>query len=252
MSLISLMKISSNSMVCSFVDPDKIKEWIQICHLIKEMNSLVCLCFKETGLTLQVKHETKRSVLDITIPSSWFFFYDWKETNLCICTDSFFTIFSRYSGEKIISLESEKNYLLIKCFHEKQNKHFSLPLLHPSYTPILVHLDPGVELTLEIEPFYEICKELYTFDDNVRIHHTKDFFQLISYKREKMVVEILPTMTGERVEQTYENTFELFYLLLFLKCSLLYPTVHVQMSNVLCLTVEKEYQLHYYVCSDKS
>ncbi len=247
--------MSSNSMVCSLIDPVKIQEWIQWCKLMKEMNPVVCLCFKETELTLQMKHTSNRSVLDVTFPKDWFYSYEWKETMLYVSTESFFTIFSRYSGEKIISLESEKNYLLIKCFHETQNKHFSLPLLNYHYTPILVHVDPGIEYSFDSTLLYTNCKELYSFDDMVRIHHTKDFFQLISQRpmyplHEKMVIELLENR--ESNEQTYDKTFKLTDLLPFLKCSVIHPNLQVQFSNVLLFSIEKQYKIQYYVCSMKS
>jgi len=243
-------------MVCSFVDPDKIKEWIQLCKLMKEMNKVVCLCFKEKELTLQMKHDSNRSVVDMTFPSSWFSFYDWKETKLYVPTDSFFTIFSRYSGEKIISLESEKNYLMIKCFHEKQNKHYSIPVLNYYYTSIMVHVDPCIEFNIDSTLLYTNCKELYSLDEHVRFHHTKEFFHLISQTRqhEKMVVELLPSSIEQEEfnEQTYENTFDLTYLLLFLKCSSLYSKINVRLSNVLFFSIQKEYKIDYYICSIKS
>ena len=241
-------------MVCSFADPDKIKEWIEICSLMKEMGQVVCFLFSPTELRIQMKHPSNRSILDMTFPSAWFSFYDWKETELYLYTRSLWTIFSRYSGEKIISMESEKKHLLIKCFHEKQNKNFSIPLLYDPQKIIHVHCDPGIEVTVDPSFFHTLCKELHAYDNLVYFHVKKEFFHMISRREEKMVVEVQPMMLGGELpdETKYENTFELVYLLLFLKCSSLYPSMKVHLSNLLSFTLEKEYTLHYYVCSTKS
>ena len=237
-------------MVCSFDNPDKISEWIELCKLMKEISPVVCLMFTPTELTIQMKHASKRCILDMTFPSAWFSFYDWKETEIYVSTHSLLTIFSRYSGEKIISMESEKKYLLIKCFHERQNKNFSIPLLYHPHKIVQVQIDPGIEFDVESTFFHTICKELYTYDEWVHFKIKKEFFHMISQRNEKMVVEVQPIMI--ECDGNYENTFELFYVLLFLKFSLIYPTLQVRLSNLLEFSIEKEYTLHYYVCSIKS
>lgn len=243
-------------MVCSFSDPEKIKEWIEICKLMKDMNSVVHFQFKPTELYIQMKHSSNRCILDMTFPCSWFSFYEWKETDIYISTRSLFTIFSRYSGEKIISMESEKKYFLIKCFHDKQHKNFSIPLLYHPHKTVVVQSDPGIEFKIESDFLHTICKELYSFDEFVYFNVKKEFFHMISHRDEKMVVEVQPSMIERldenKEEKTYENTFDLTYLLIFLKFLIIYPIIRVRLSNVLLFSIEKDYTLYYYICSIKS
>jgi hypothetical protein len=197
-----------------------------------------------------MKHGSNRCILDLSFPSTWFSFYDWKETEIYVSTHSLLTIFSRYSGEKIISMESEKNYLLIKCFHDKQNKNFSIPLLYHPQKVVHVQCDPGLSFGVDAQFLHTICKELDTYDALVFFKVRKEFFHMISKGVEKMVVEVQPMMI--ECDGNYENTFELYYLLLFLKFSVLYPILQVRLSNLLVFSIEKEYTIQFYVCSIKS
>jgi hypothetical protein len=239
-------------MVCSFTDPDKIKEWIELCKLMKEMDTVVYMHFNPQELSIQIKHSTNRSILDMTFPSTWFSSYEWKETELYVSTDSLFTIFSRYSGEKIISMESESKYLLVKCFHDKQNKYYSIPLHFRSQKSVCIDCEPGITFTIDTSFLYTLCKELYSFDDLVLFTRKNEFFHMTAQQERKMMIEVQPTMIEINESSNYESTFELLYLLLFLKCSDLYPVLTVRLSNLLCFSVEKEYSLCYYVCRTKS
>ena len=69
-------------MVCSFTDPEKIKEWIELCKLMKEMDTVVHFHFTPDDLSIQMKHTSNRSILDMNFPSTWFSSYEWKETDL--------------------------------------------------------------------------------------------------------------------------------------------------------------------------
>jgi hypothetical protein len=239
-------------MVCSFAEPDKIKEWIEICKLMKSMNPIVCFHFQPTQLTIQMKHSSNRCILDMNFPCSWFSFYDWKDSEICVSTETLFTIFSQYSGEKIISMESEKKSFIIKCFHDHQNKNFSIPIIFDQKNIVHVKYDPGIEFNVNPSFFHPICSELFKFDDIVNFNIKKEFFHMTSYGREKMMIEIQPMIIEMTQEGNYDNSFQLFYLLLFLKFSVSYPKLVVGLSNLLLFSIDKDYRLHYYVCSVKS
>jgi hypothetical protein len=239
-------------MVCSFTDPEKIKEWIELCKLMKEMDTVVHFHFTPDDLSIQMKHTSNRSILDMNFPSTWFSSYEWKETDLYLSTDSLLNIFSRYSGEKIISMESEKHYLLVKCFHDKHNKHFSIPLLYHPQKPVCVESEREIEFKVDASLFYTICKELYCFDKYVFFNLKNEFFQMSAQREGKMMVEVQPAMIHRETPKNYEKTFELYYLMIFLKYSVLYPILNVHLGHLLSFSVEKEYTLHYYVCSLKS
>jgi hypothetical protein len=239
-------------MVCSFEDPEKIKEWTELCRLMKETNPVVRFCFKPTELFIQMKHKYNQSVLEITFPASWFSFYEWKDTEFDVSTESLFTIFSRYSGEKNISMDAEKKYLWIKCFHEKHHKHYSIPLLHQYYKPIMVHMDIGIEFKIESLVLYTLCHELSTVDDRIFFRIKPEYFHMIAEHDEKMVIEVQSTMFERILDGSYENRFYVKFLLPFLKYASLFSSINVQFGNLLCFHVEKEYQLRYYVCPIKS
>ena len=75
----SKYKIYLEYMVCSFVEPSKIKEWIEICTLMKTIDSMVCLTFSPTHLTIQMSHPSRKCILDMSFPSTWFSDYDFLE-----------------------------------------------------------------------------------------------------------------------------------------------------------------------------
>lgn len=239
-------------MVCSFVDPTKIKEWVEICNLMKTIDRTVCLMFSPTELTIQLIHPTRKGILDMSFPSVWFSDYDWKDSEFYIDTETLFTIFSLYSDESRISMMCENHFLLLKFFHDKQIKNFSIPLRSHKERRLVLPVRPSIDFRMETSFFYPICQQLYKFGPIVYIDVKKDFFHLISHGTEKMVVEIQPAMVEMLSEGECENTFELFYINLFLKFSTLYPKINIKINTIIHFYVEKEYVINYYVCQKKS
>ena len=239
-------------MVCSFVDPEKIKEWIEICKLMKTLDKMVCFKFTPTELSIQMIHPSRRSVLDMTFPKDWFHHYDWKESEFSISTKSLYTIFSLYSGENMMSMESENKFMNIKFFHEHHTKNFSIPLNLDNPKNICIEKESGIQIGIESVYFHSLCEELYKFGDLLLFHIRKEFFHMISYGNEKMVIEINPNKIELLSDGEYEQSYPLIYLLLFLKFSVLYPKVTVNMHKNLHLSVEKGYILNYVVAHSKS
>ncbi len=239
-------------MVCSLTDPEKIKEWISICFLMKRLDPMVGLQFTPTHLNIQIEHSSRRCMFEATFPREWFSTYDWKETTLFVSTDSLYTIFSLYSGEKMISMESEKKYLKIQCFHEQQNKHFSIPLHYTPSSNTCIPPEKGVEFKILPSYFHTLCKELSLFDQVVLFHVKPEYFHMISHRDEKMVIEVQPSMIEYVEEGSYDNTFLLPYLLWFLKFAIDYRQMTVQLHRFIQFSITQDYTLHYYVCSFKS
>jgi hypothetical protein len=239
-------------MVCSFVDSVKIKEWIEICNLMKLIDSKVCLVFTPVELTIQLIHVSRKCILDMRFPSTWFSDYDWKDSEFYIDTETLFTIFSLYSDETRISMMSEGNFLILKFFHENHNKSFSIPLRSQKDRRIQLPTQNSTDFRMNPNYLYPICQQLSKFGPIVYVDIKKDYFHLISYGQEKMVVEIQPSMLEPIVEGDCENSFELYYVNLFLKFSMVYPSLLIKINTLLQLCIEKEYTLHYYVSRVKS
>jgi len=239
-------------MVCSFVDPEKIKEWIEICNLMKTLDNRVCFKFTSTELTVQMIHPSKRSVLDMSFPKEWFHQYQWKESEFYISTKSLYTIFSLYSGENMISMESENKFMNIKFFHENHTKNFSIPLHTQPSKSIVIEPERGIQICIESVYFHSLCEELYKFGDIVLFSIKKDFFHMVSYGNEKMVIEINPTKVEVISEGECEQSYPLLHLLFFLKFSVLYPKVSVHIHKNLHISLKKGYTLNYYLASSKS
>lgn len=239
-------------MVCSFVDPEKIKEWIEICKLMKTLDKMVCFKFTPTELTVQMIHPSKRSVLDMSFPKEWFHQYDWKETEFYISTQSLYTIFSIYSGESMISMESQHKFVNIKFFHEHHTKNFSIPLSIQMHKTVLIEQEKGIQICIESVYFNSLCEELYKFGDLLQFDIKKEYFHMISYGNEKMVIEINPNKMEMLNEGDYEQSYLLVYLLLFLKFSVLYPKLRVNIHKNLHISVEKGYTLNYFLAHSKS
>jgi hypothetical protein len=239
-------------MVCSFVDPIKIKEWIEICTLMKTLDSMVCLTFNPTSLSVQMVHPSRKSILDMSFPSEWFSDYDWKDSEFYVDTESLFTIFSLYSDEKMISMECDKNFLVLKFFHDQHIKSFSIPLInHKERRTPIVH-ETGLSFRMETSYLYTICQQLYKFGDILYFSIKPEYFHMISYGNKKMVAEVQPTAIEMLTDGECEKSFELYFLNMFLKFSTLYPKINVKINTLLQLSIEKEYAIHYYVCRVKS
>lgn len=245
-------KIYGISMVCSFVDPNKIKEWIEICNLMKTIDRMVCLSFTSTELTIQMVHPSRKGILDMSFPSTWFSDYEWKDSEFYIETDTLFTIFSLYSDEKMISMDCEKNFLILKFFHDHQIKSFSIPLRVYKERRIQIVPEDGLTFRMDTTYLYTICQQLYRFGDILYFVLKKDLFHMISFGNEKMVVEVQPAMVEVVLEGECEKSFELYFLNLFLKFSTFYPKINVKINTLLHMWIEKEYVLNYYVCRVKS
>jgi len=239
-------------MVCSFVEPEKIKEWIEICKLMKTLDKMVCFKFTTTELTIQMIHPSKRSVLDMNFPKDWFHQYDWTNTEFYISTKSLYTIFSLYSGENMMSMESENKFMNIKFFHENHTKNFSIPLDVHLHKQVLVEEEKGIQISIDSLYFHSLCEELYKFGDILVFHIRKDFFHMVSYGNEKMVIEINPTKIEVLSEGEYDQSYPLIYLLLFLKFSVLYPKVIINIHKNLHISVTKGYTLNYFLAHSKS
>jgi len=244
--------IYTKYMVCSFVDPIKIKEWIEICTLMKTLDSMVCLTFNPTSLSVQMVHPSRKSILDMSFPSEWFSDYDWKDSEFYVDTESLFTIFSLYSDEKMISMECDKNFLVLKFFHDQHIKSFSIPLInHKERRTPIVH-ETGLSFRMETSYLYTICQQLYKFGDILYFSIKPEYFHMISYGNKKMVAEVQPTAIEMLTDGECEKSFELYFLNMFLKFSTLYPKINVKINTLLQLSIEKEYAIHYYVCRVKS
>jgi len=234
-------------MVCSFVEPEKIKEWIEICKLVKTLDKMVCFKFTPTELTVQMIHPSKQCLLDMTFPKEWFHNYEWKESSFYISTKSLYTIFSIYSGENMISMESEHKFMNIKFFHEHHTKNFSIPLNIYTNKAISIEQKKGVQICMDSVYLNSLCEELYKFGDSLQLNIKNDFFHMISYANEKMVIEINPSKVDIINTGEYEQSYPLIYLLLFLNFSVLYPKVIINMHKILQVSIEKGYTLNFFV-----
>jgi hypothetical protein len=219
---------------------------------MKTIDKQVCLIFSQDELTIQLIHPSRKGVLDMRFPSTWFSDYDWKDSEFYIDTESLFTIFSLYSNESRISMIREKSHLLLKFFNDKHIKNFSIPLRTHKDRRIQLPIQTSLEIRMDTNYIYPICQQLFKFGDILYVDIKKDFFHLISYGNEKMVVEVQPLMVEVINEGECENSFELFYLNLFLKFAVLYPKINIKINTMIHFYIEKEYVINYYVSQRKS
>jgi hypothetical protein len=234
-------------MVCSFVDNQKIQEWIDICRMMKGFDTLVCFKFTPDELTIQMVHITKYCVLEMRFPSTWFSTYEWIDQEFYLDTDSLHTIFSLYSGEKMISMEQAKRTLTIKFFHEDQTKHFSLPIQFQRQSILCIQPNQGFDCLVSPSYFKSLCEQLSQFGNSVTLTVRPDIFHMSTYRTEKMLVEVNPDRIQRITEAELEETFELYYLLMFFNFASFHPKVSLRLSEYLHLSMEKEYVIHYYV-----
>lgn len=239
-------------MVCSFVDAPKIKEWIEICQMMKLFDTMVCFKFTTTELTIQMVHMSKRCVVEMKFPSTWFSTYEWTDMEFYIDTESIHTIFSLYSGEKMISMECEKRYMTVKMFHDDQKKHFSIPINLQNQSQLVIQPEEGFHCKISPSYFSALCEQLSQFGNTVSFFIKKDLFHLTTYRSEKMLVEVNPERIEVITEGDAEGYFELYYLNLFLKFATFHDSVHLKINEFLHFSLEKEYTVHYYVSPNKN
>jgi hypothetical protein len=185
-------------------------------------------------------------------PSTWFSSYEWNDCEFYIPTESLYTVFSLYSGERVITMECQDKFVTIKSFHENQTKHFSIPLKPYYHKSICIEQEKGVQFIIDTSYFYSLCKELYKFGSILIFNIKPDIFHMISYGHEKMVAEIHPHRIELLSTCEYDQSYELIYLLLFLKFSSMIQKVQITLNTMLDAAIEKEYSIHFYVSRMKS
>ncbi len=238
-------------MVCSFVDPQKIQEWIDICRMMKGFDTLVCFKFTPDELTIQMVHVTKYCVLEMRFPNTWFSSYDWTDHEFYLDTESLYTIFSLYSGEKMLSMEQVKHTLTIKFFHDDQTKHFSLPIQFQRQSILCIQPNQGFDCLVSPSYFHGLCEQLSQFGNTVTLKICPEVFHLTTSRMEKMLVEVHPERIQRITDAELEESFELYYLLMFFKFASFHPQVSLRLSEYLHLSMEKGYHIHYYVSPSK-
>jgi len=149
-------------------------------------------------------------------------------------------------------MESEKKYLTIKCFHEHQTKNFSIPLKIAHHSEICIEQEKGVQFMIDSSYFYLLCNQLYQFGRILIFNIKPGLFHMISYGNEKMVVEIQPHRMEILTTYEYDQSYELSYLLDFLKFSMMVNKVKITLNNMFQASIEKEYTLHFYLSRMKS
>jgi hypothetical protein len=239
-------------MVCSFVDAEKIKEWIDLCQLMKVFDSMVCFKFTEQELTIQMVHVSRYCVLEMKFPAIWFSSYEWRDHEFYIDTESLYTIFSLYSGEKMISMGCEGRNLMIRLFHDDHKKYLSIPIQLQRQS--LLNIEPNEGYKGEICPsyLYELCEQLSQFGNTVSILIKPDLFHLSTYRTEKMLIEVNPEKINCIRSAEVDGHFDLYYILLFFKFARSHSKAYLHLSEFLHLSVEKEYSVHCYISPKKS
>jgi hypothetical protein len=149
-------------------------------------------------------------------------------------------------------MESENKFMNIKFFHDNHTKNFSIPLSLQIHKHILIEEETGIKICMDSFYLHSLCEELYKFGDILVFNIRKEFFHMISYGNEKMLIEINPSKIEVLSEGEYEQSYPLIYLLLFLKFSVLYPKVIVNIHKNLHISVEKGYTLNYFLAHSKS
>jgi hypothetical protein len=185
-------------------------------------------------------------------PNTWFSSYDWTEHEFYLDTESLYTIFSLYSGEKMISMEREKRSMTIKFFHDDQTKHFSIPIRFQSQSILTIQLNQGFDGKLSPVYLHGLCEQLSQFGNTVTLAVRPEIFHLSTYRTEKMLVEVNPEKIQRITEAEVEESFDLYYLLMFLKFASFYPEISLKLSDCLHLSMEKEYSIHYFVSPRKA
>ena len=217
-------------------DIQKIAEWIEIFKFIKNINKHITFMSKKEELYIQMMDSSHVCLVEIKFPSSWFLFYESLNEVFSCSSAVLVKIFSLYTTDTTIEIESTEDKLEIHLFNMIQNKHFEIPLIdieQDLLTPSIT--DSLMDFSIKSKVFDKYLQEILLFGEDIKIESREEKIFLHSSNDEgKIQIEI----EGDNLEEfnvvenfVFNASYPLRYLLLVSKLALVYKDVHLFMDD---------------------
>ena len=231
-----------------------------LAELLKDLlNEGNLICSKDS-IKLFSMSANQTLLVHLKLNASEFEKYICNETiSLGINMDNYFKIIKLIETNELLRLYVEKDepYLLaIERFNKEeniQNTNYLKLMDIPNELPFIPELQYNQIIVMNSARFQKICKEIYTFNDYVKIecHNGILYFKSKCSKNKvnsnKQTIKIIPSNNNNdennikyeaNDNEIFEGTYNLKYLVQFSKCSNLSNTVKLHIGNDLPLLVE--------------
>jgi len=237
-------------------DSKKFIEWCELFKFIHKMNNHISILFKVDEVFIQIMDGAHVCLIDIVIPSSWFFLYEITETTTISVTSSIFVkIFAMYTKDSLFELELDKEERLnIHFYNSLQNKHFEIPLMTIEQEILSATItNTLLDFTIKSSSFDKYITELSQFGDDIIIKCSNESL-FMETKGDDGQIQI--ELEGENLVEfnVIENyhfsaKFPVKYLNILSKFSLNYSDVHLYLdeSNPLRITMDTEIKINYFL-----
>jgi len=211
-------------------------EWIELFKFIKQLNQHVTFMCKKDQLYIQLMDDSHICLIDITILSTWFTFYETENQTFSVMTSILVKIFGMYTADTMIELIAGDEKLEINFKNKKENKYFQLNMMDIEKDILSPAMpDTKLDFVMKTKILDKYMNELAIFGDEAMICCKKDKLYLkakgdegsISIEVEGDNLEEFSVVEGYEVETRYC----LKYLQFISKLHIIYPNVHLFLDD---------------------
>jgi proliferating cell nuclear antigen PCNA len=219
------MKLQINNITKAF-------EWIELFKFIKQLNQHVTFMCKKDELYIQLMDDSHICLIDITIPSAWFTFYESENQTFSVMTGILVKIFGMYTADTMIELIAGDEKLEINFKNKKEQKFFELNMMDIEKDVLSPAMpDTKLDFIMKTKTFDKYINELAIFGDEAILCCKDDKLYLkakgdegsISIEIEGDNLEEFSVVEGYEVETRYC----LKYFQYISKLHIVYPNVHI-------------------------
>jgi len=219
------MKLQINNITKAF-------EWIELFKFIKQLNQHVTFMCKKDELYIQLMDDSHICLIDITIPSEWFTFYESENQTFSVMTGILVKIFGMYTADTMIELIAGDEKLEINFKNKKEQKFFELNMMDIEKDVLSPAMpDTKLDFIMKTKTFDKYINELAIFGDEAILCCKDDKLYLkakgdegsISIEIEGDNLEEFSVVEGYEVETRYC----LKYFQYISKLHIVYPNVHI-------------------------
>jgi len=223
------MKLQINEIAKAF-------EWIELFKSIKQLNQHVTFMCKKDQLYIQLMDDSHICLIDITIPSTWFTFYESDNQTFSVMTGILVKIFGMYTVDTMIELIGGDEKLQINFKNKKEQKYFELNMMDIEKDILSPAMpDTKLDFVMKTKILDKYMNELAIFGDEAIIF-CKDDKLYLKAKGDEGSISI--EIDGENLEEfsvvdgyALESRYCLKYLQYISKLHMIYPNVHLFLDD---------------------
>lgn len=223
------MKLQINDITKAF-------EWIELFKFIKQLNQHVTFMCKKDQLYIQLMDDSHICLIDITIPATWFTFYESENQTFSVMTSILVKIFGMYTADTMIELVAGDEKLEINFKNKKDHKYFEINMMDIEKDVLSPAMpDTKLDFVMKTKTLDKYMNELAIFGDEAIVFCKDDKLYLkakgdegsISIEIEGDNLEEFSVVEGYKLECRYC----LKYLQYITKLHMIYPNVHLFLDD---------------------